>query len=90
MVAPSIFGVRVRASRTTVGVIVRVDRDSFRVLDQNGTVRTVKLNEIHSKRDPRNAKATDKNHNQIGAGDLVQVVDGQYKVRLAPHVPAAA
>lgn len=64
-----------------MAVVLRVDRDSFLVLDQNGKVRTVKTQEIMKKRDSRLAHATDLNNNQLRVGDTVNVIDGEYKDR---------
>ncbi|KAI9354739.1 hypothetical protein BD770DRAFT_412111 [Pilaira anomala] len=55
----------------TVGVIVKVDRDSFKVLTQNGELRTVEPHQITNKRDSNKAVATDANGNSIRSGDTV-------------------
>lgn len=55
----------------TVGVIVKVDRDSFKVLTQNGEMRTVEPHQITNKRDSNKAVATDANGNSIRSGDTV-------------------
>lgn len=61
----------------TVGVIVKVDRDTFRVLDQNGEVRTIQPHQITNKRDSKRAVATDANGNSIQSGDTVIEKDGE-------------
>ncbi|KAG1460051.1 hypothetical protein G6F46_000750 [Rhizopus delemar] len=60
----------------TVGVIVQVDRDSFKVLTQNGELRTVEPHQITNKRDSKKAIATDANGNSIRSGDSVIEVSG--------------
>ncbi|KAI8377967.1 uncharacterized protein BYT42DRAFT_572337 [Radiomyces spectabilis] len=60
----------------TVGVIIKIDRDSFRVLTQNGEVRTVQPHQITNKRDSKRAVATDGNGNSIRSGDTVVEVSG--------------
>ncbi|GAA5800987.1 hypothetical protein HPULCUR_006427 [Helicostylum pulchrum] len=55
----------------TVGVIVKVDRDSFKILTQNGEMRTVEPHQITNKRDSNKAVATDANGNSIRSGDTV-------------------
>jgi transcription elongation factor SPT5 len=70
-------------SPQTVGVIVKVDRDSFKVLDNNGTVKHVTLQEIGNKRNTRDATSFDSQQNAIGIGDIVKVVDGPHKVHLS-------
>ncbi|KAI8970859.1 hypothetical protein BDB01DRAFT_900886 [Pilobolus umbonatus] len=58
----------------TVGVIVKVDRDSFKILTQNGELRTVEPHQITNKRDSNKAIATDANGNSIRSGDTVMEV----------------
>ncbi|KAI8991679.1 hypothetical protein BDF20DRAFT_831695 [Mycotypha africana] len=60
----------------TVGVIVKVNRDSFQVLTQNGEMRTVEPHQITNKRDSTRAVATDANGNSIRDGDTVTEVPG--------------
>ena len=64
---------------TTVGVIIKVDRETFRVLDQNGTVRTVRPQEISQKRNTKHAMSLDSQSNSIQAGDSVRITEGAYK-----------
>eukprot|EP01090_Pellita_catalonica_P006455 TRINITY_DN1667_c0_g2_i1.p1 TRINITY_DN1667_c0_g2~~TRINITY_DN1667_c0_g2_i1.p1 ORF type:complete len:622 (+),score=97.82 TRINITY_DN1667_c0_g2_i1:1344-3209(+) len=64
-----------------VGVIVKVERQSFKILDNNDTVSTVRLQEVGNKRNSRRAVAFDHYHNAIGVGDVVQVIEGPYKSR---------
>lgn len=59
-----------------MGVIVQVDRDSFKVLTQNGELRTVEPHQITNKRDSKKAIATDANGNSIRSGDSVIEVGG--------------
>jgi len=61
-------------------VIVKVERDSFKILDNNGNVQTVRLQEVGSKRNSRNAVAFDRHQNQITVADVLQVLDGPNKV----------
>jgi len=71
----------VQINPQTVGVIVKIEKDSFKVLDNNGTVQAIRLQEIGNKRNLRDAVSFDANHNQIGIGDVVKVKDGNYKER---------
>eukprot|EP01133_Synstelium_polycarpum_P016133 gene16133-19196_t len=61
-----------------VGVIIKVERDSFKILDESSNVTTVKLQEVGNK---RRLKSTtlDVHNNTIGQTDAVEVVDGQYR-----------
>ncbi|KAJ2958669.1 hypothetical protein NQZ79_g5826 [Umbelopsis isabellina] len=70
----------------TVGVIVKVDRDSFRVLDQNGEIRTIQPHQITNKRDSKRAVATDANGNSIQAGDTVIEKDGDRRQGTILHL----
>ena len=63
-----------------MGVIVKVEREGFKILDNNGNVQTVRLQEVGSKRNSRTAVAFDRNQNQIGVGDVLKVLDGPNKV----------
>ncbi|KAI9468509.1 MAG: hypothetical protein EXX96DRAFT_590896 [Benjaminiella poitrasii] len=58
----------------TVGVIVKVNRDTFQVLTQNNELRTVEPHQITNKRDSRRAVATDANGNSVRSGDTVMEV----------------
>lgn len=60
----------------TVGVIVKVGRDSFKVLTQNGEMKTVQPHQITNKRDSKKAVATDMNGNSIRSGDTVMEKGG--------------
>ena len=64
-------------SQQTVGVIYRVERDSFRVLDQNGQVRLVQPHQITMRRDNRRVVSTDANGHELRVGDNVKETDGE-------------
>eukprot|EP01133_Synstelium_polycarpum_P007654 gene7654-8958_t len=61
-----------------VGVIIKVERDSFKILDENSYVTTVKLQEVGAK---RRFKSTtlDAHNNTVGQTDAVEVIDGQHR-----------
>lgn len=63
----------------TVGCIVKVEREAFRVVDQQGQVRRVRAQEVTQKRGVRDAVALDSQHNQVKVGDVVNVIDGPNK-----------
>jgi transcription elongation factor SPT5 len=67
-------------------VIIKVDRDTFRVLDQNGEVRTIQPHQITNKRDSKRAVATDANGNSIQAGDTVIEKDGERRSGTILHL----
>ena len=67
---------RVRSAQT-VGVIFKTERDSFRVLDQNGQVRLVQPHQISMRRDSSRAIATDSEGHELRINDNVKEVDGE-------------
>ena len=67
------------ASQQTVGVICRVERDSFRVLDQNGHVRLVQPHQITMRKDNRRVISTDVNGHELRVGDNVKEADGEVR-----------
>ncbi|KAL7284752.1 hypothetical protein ACG7TL_002059 [Trametes sanguinea] len=67
----------VQIDQQTVGVIFKTERDSFRVLDQNGQVRLVQPHQITMRRDSNRAIATDSEGHELRIGDNVKEVDGE-------------
>lgn len=65
------------SSLQTVGVIFKTERDSFRVLDQNGQVRLVQPHQISMRRDSNRAIATDSEGHELRVNDNVREVDGE-------------
>ncbi|SJL10156.1 related to SPT5-transcription elongation protein [Armillaria ostoyae] len=70
----------------TVGVIFKTDRDSFRVLDQNGQVRIVQPRQITMRRDSRRAIATDHDGHELRVEDNVKEVDGEGRKGQVLHI----
>jgi transcription elongation factor SPT5 len=64
-------------SLQTVGVIFKTERDSFRVLDQNGQVRLVQPHQISMRRDSNRAIATDSEGHELRMNDNMKEVDGE-------------
>ena len=64
-------------SNQTVGVIFKTERDSFRVLDQNGQVRLVQPHQISMRRDSNRAIATDAEGYELRVGDNMKENDGE-------------
>jgi len=64
------------SSPQTVGVIYKTERDSFRVLDQNGQTRLVKPHQISMRRDSIRAVANDAEGHELRINDNVKEVDG--------------
>jgi hypothetical protein len=66
---------------SSVGIIVKIERDSFRILDTGGHVQTVLLQEMGNKRNNKNATSFDGHRNPVVQNDMVAVVDGLHKGR---------
>jgi transcription elongation factor SPT5 len=66
----------IHVSAQTVGVIFKTERDSFRVLDQNGQVRLVQPHQISMRRDSSKAVANDSEGHELRINDNVKEVDG--------------
>ncbi|GAA6016192.1 hypothetical protein JCM10207_000427 [Rhodosporidiobolus poonsookiae] len=58
----------------TAGVIIKIERDMFRVLDQLGAVRSLKPNQVSGKVSTRHAVATDKDGFDIKEGETMKEV----------------
>ena len=61
----------------TVGVIFKTERDSFRVLDQHGQVRTVQPHQISMRQNKYTTIATDAEGYELSVGDNLKEVDGE-------------
>ncbi|KKY19501.1 putative transcription initiation protein spt5 [Phaeomoniella chlamydospora] len=73
-----------------VACIIKVDRESMRVLDQNGSVRSILPSHVTNKIEPRrDAVAVDKNGSEIKSGDTVREVGGEGKTGTILHIHRA-
>ncbi|BBN10641.1 transcription elongation factor SPT5 [Marchantia polymorpha subsp. ruderalis] len=73
--------------QSTVGVIVRVEKDSCQVLKgtpERAEVVTVKLRDMRKKLFDRNTNAQDRDSNVVSLKDIVRVVEGPFKGREGP------
>jgi len=72
-------------STNEVGVIVRVGREDFTVVNNHGIVREIRPEELRGKRNAgsNRALAVDVQGNQIRVGDLVSVTEGPHKGKQA-------
>ncbi|KAF5365197.1 hypothetical protein D9758_005324 [Tetrapyrgos nigripes] len=70
----------------TVGVIFKTERDSFRVLDQNGQVRLVQPHQISMRRDSNRAIATDSEGHELRVNDNMKEVDGEGRKGRVLHI----
>jgi transcription elongation factor SPT5 len=77
----------VQIDASTVGCVVKVDRESVRVLDQNGSVRQMLPSNISTRIERRqNAIATDRDGNEIKADDQIKEFGGEQKVGHVMHL----
>lgn len=65
----------------TVGVIVRLEKENFHILNMHGNVVKVKHQSVSKKKDTRRAVALDSEQNQIQVRDIVKVIDGPHSGR---------
>ncbi|KAJ7084283.1 transcription elongation factor Spt5 [Mycena belliarum] len=73
----------------TVGVIFKTERDSFRVLDQNGQVRLVQPHQISMRRDSHRAVATDSEGHELRINDNMKEIDGEARKGRVLHIHQA-
>lgn len=67
--------------------MVQVDRESLRVLDQNGSIRTILPSQVANKIPPRrDAVAADRNGAEIRHGDTVREVYGEQRSGVIVHI----
>ncbi|OJA11585.1 hypothetical protein AZE42_01936 [Rhizopogon vesiculosus] len=70
----------------TVGVVFKTERDSFRVLDQNGQVRLVQPHQISMRRNSDRAIATDSEGHELRVQDNVKEIDGESRKGRVLHI----
>ncbi|XP_068702308.1 transcription elongation factor SPT5-like [Montipora capricornis] len=72
------WGDMVQLDPQTVGVIIRLDRDMFSVLNQHGKVIQVKHQAVGRRRENKNAVALDSEQNSVQVRDIVKVIEGPH------------
>ncbi|XP_013417126.1 transcription elongation factor SPT5 [Lingula anatina] len=75
------FGDLVQLDPQTVAVIVRLEKESFQVLNMHGKVVHVKHQAVSKRRDSTRAVALDAENNNIQVKDIVKVIDGPHSGR---------
>jgi transcription elongation factor len=65
-----------------VGVVTRIEKDRLHVLNMDGKVQLLQIQSITKRRINRNATALDSQNNNLNVGDIVNVVDGPFAVRI--------
>ncbi|CAG8412438.1 unnamed protein product [Penicillium salamii] len=77
----------VQLDAATVACVIKVDRESLRVIDQNGSIRNILPTQIANKIVPRrDAVATDRNGAEIRAADTVREVYGEQRSGVIRHI----
>jgi transcription elongation factor SPT5 len=77
----------VQLDATTVACVIKVDRESLRVLDQNGTVRSLLPSNISNKIERRrHAVATDREGSEVRADDTVKEYGGEQRQGRVVHI----
>ncbi|PGH14683.1 hypothetical protein AJ79_02849 [Helicocarpus griseus UAMH5409] len=77
----------VQLDQATVGCIIKLDRESMRVLDQNGSIRNVLPSQVMNKIiQRRNAVSTDRNGSEIRTGDTVREITGEQRTGVILHI----
>lgn len=80
----------VQLDSATVGCVVKLDSESMRVLDQNGSIRNVLPSQVMNKIEPRrNAVSTDRQGSEIRAGDTVREITAERRTGTILHVHRA-
>lgn len=72
------LGDMVQIDATTVGVIVRLEKEFFQVLDIHGKIKHLRHQMVTKRRDAKRAVALDSEQNQIAVKDHVRVIDGNH------------
>ncbi|MGH0148415.1 UNVERIFIED_CONTAM: hypothetical protein FKN15_014145 [Acipenser sinensis] len=75
------WGELVQLDPQTVGVIVRLERETFQVLNMHGKVITARHQAVTRRKDNRFAVALDSEQNNIHVKDIVKVIDGPHSGR---------
>ncbi|KAK2738462.1 transcription elongation factor spt5 [Myotisia sp. PD_48] len=80
----------VQLDQTTAGCIIKLDRESMRVIDQNGSVLDVLPSRVLGKIEQRrNAVTTDRNGAEIKIGDTVKEASGEQRSGVILHIHRA-
>ena len=68
-----------------MGVIVRLEKETFRVLTMHNKVVTLNHSAVSKKRPNKFAAALDSENKTINVNDIVKVVDGVHNVKIKEH-----
>lgn len=78
----------VQLDASTVACVIKVDRESLRILDQNGSTRSILPSAISNKIEGRrqSAVATDRNGNEMKVDDVIKEFGGEQKQGRVLHL----
>lgn len=76
----------VQLDAQTAGVIFKIERDVFVILDQMGNVRSVRPHQIAMKRDSKRAVAVDSEGGEFRTGDSMKETEGEEREGAVLHV----
>lgn len=76
----------VQMDAQTAGVIFKIERDVFVILDQMGNVRSVRPHQVAMKRDSKNAVAVDSEGGEFRTGDSMKETEGEEREGAVLHV----
>lgn len=76
----------VQLDAQTAAVIFKIERESFRVLDQMGNVSTVRPHQVSMKRDTSRAVALDNEGSEFRAGDKMKEIEGEQREGQVLHI----
>ncbi|KAF3480906.1 uncharacterized protein GIQ15_06253 [Arthroderma uncinatum] len=80
----------VQLDQTTVGCVIKLDRESMRVIDQNGSIQVLLPSRVLGKIEQRrHAVTTDRNGSEIKCGDTVKEVTGEQRSGTILHIHRA-
>ena len=74
------LGDLVKIDASKVGVIVRVEKEHFRVLDNMGKVEHLPHQAVQKMKYPKHNNALDCDDNQLKAGNIVEISEGRREV----------
>ena len=69
------LGDLVKLEAQRVGVIVRLEKENFQILTNSGKVEHVPHQSVQKMREPKFARALDRDDNQLKPSDLVEICD---------------
>ncbi|KAI1289197.1 Transcription elongation factor SPT5 [Halotydeus destructor] len=75
------LGDLVQIDPQTVGVIVRLEKEYFQILNMNGKIVRLKHQAVNKKRDTKRAVSLDSEQNHLMVNDQVKVIDGPHSGR---------